>query len=1155
MRSRNWRRLRAAAITTLLLVVALAAAYVWFTRPQRIRAIALAALRAELGPSVELHAARFSPRGVITLDDLVVLSADDAPPLVHVFRATIGCDLSELAVGRVQPRTIRVQAASVSIILASRPGAEAPDAGATAGPPVPPPALDQLLARLAGRSRPKLIVDRADVQVFVRREGRLWLQFRRVLGMDAREEGGVLAVRIDHVPPRDEPFATLTIDPGRGELHASSDWMPLATVRDWVGAVGVESSLPAALSGDVRASSVRATRAPSGRWRVRAAVLEAREPSHEFRVAARPPSSAPESVFRLTGLMGTASYDAPPDAGGELLVDLRGALDGAPAHLHARIAATALDGGLDADAIAGGVRHAWLRIDDWPMPNPRTHPALVAPGGAPPALAAALLDFQPDGRASLMIEIPDGAADARPPLERVRAVFEPRGASCRYGEFPYDFHDVHGRVCYDDGRILIERLRGKHGAATIDAEGVVNSVEQWCGFDLRFRATHVALDADLRSALPGDYRELWDAVELSGAAALDISLARPDGSPTRRAGPPLTTIVAQLASAGLNLGEHGRLEDASGGVRINAGRVTLEQLTGRLNDARVALDGVVEPSPAGPAYDLRFAAEGVAFRETACLADSGAAVELAGRANVSGAVSHRPPHEPAQQFDAALTSGRIAVCGAAESWTIVGGRLSCGADAWLLHCIEARRGDDRVELDGLYPRRGGAAVLALRVETQCAEALADALAPPEQRPFVERLGPSGPGDLALEWSSDADGRATARVSATVFRLAPRDLPEVLQDVAVAAQLVDGRLALDSLRARVRGSGRVELSGAAAVDGAAPAFRGHARLTDIPLAGASFWPGPSPVRAGVLDAQLDSIEVRSFDEDAVSLRGRVALRDAHLALGVDLTDASGALAGAAQLGGGAPQIDTVLQLQSGRILGQTIQSVRGALVLEAHDPRLRVDILSGALAGGAVRGALAIDTRNASYELGLNFENLALDALAPPPEDAPPQSPGGRVDGRVTLRGRGASIASRRGEGQLHIRDTTFLRLPLLARVFRAGWLRSDVRSGEIDRADLVFDCDGARLRFTRAEFLGRELRLVGSGEWRTDDDTVDLTLVGAHPREWPRLAMLTDLLERAGAEVLQFRVTGPRNDPDIRSEALFRLTQPLRDLLAPPPDE
>ena len=72
------------------------------------------------------------------------------------------------------------------------------------------------------------------------------------------------------------------------------------------------------------------------------------------------------------------------------------------------------------------------------------------------------------------------------------------------------------------------------------------------------------------------------------------------------------------------------------------------------------------------------------------------------------------------------------------------------------------------------------------------------------------------------------------------------------------------------------------------------------------------------------------------------------------------------------------------------------------------------------------------------------------------------------------------------------------------------------------------------------------LQLVGEGTWDLADDSIDLTLWGAHPKDWP----LGEFLESAGKDLIQYRVAGTLSAPTVTAEPLHKLNQTLRALLS-----
>ena len=104
-------------------------------------------------------------------------------------------------------------------------------------------------------------------------------------------------------------------------------------------------------------------------------------------------------------------------------------------------------------------------------------------------------------------------------------------------------------------------------------------------------------------------------------------------------------------------------------------------------------------------------------------------------------------------------------------------------------------------------------------------------------------------------------------------------------------------------------------------------------------------------------------------------------------------------------------------------------------------------------------------------------------------------------------------------------------------------------SDAIDRADVRFVWQGDELKLLRVDIQSRDLRLVGEGRWNLRDNTIDLTLLGAHPSHLARIPLLTDIVDLARAELVQYRVRGTIDAPRVTAEPLHSLTDPIRKLL------
>ena len=125
-----------------------------------------------------------------------------------------------------------------------------------------------------------------------------------------------------------------------------------------------------------------------------------------------------------------------------------------------------------------------------------------------------------------------------------------------------------------------------------------------------------------------------------------------------------------------------------------------------------------------------------------------------------------------------------------------------------------------------------------------------------------------------------------------------------------------------------------------------------------------------------------------------------------------------------------------------------------------------------------------------------------------------------------------------------------MRTPLLGAVAQHTRREGRALNDEVNSADVRFVLQGDVVQLTQVDMQSSDLRLIGEGSWDMRADTIDMTLVGANPRNWPRVAILSDVVELAGREFMQYRLTGPAKSPRLAVEPLHNLTEPLRRILA-----
>ncbi|MEW6250942.1 MAG: hypothetical protein AB1716_09865, partial [Planctomycetota bacterium] len=865
---------------------------------------------------------------------------------------------------------------------------------------------------------------------------------------------------------------------------------------------------------------------------------------------------------------------------------------------------------------------AELSITGLELPTHETFPAFVGSRKLGGALYAAFEDYRPRGKADIHLLLrPPAAGVTNDTAARLEGEIVPRGCACRYKYFPYDTQDVRGRLRLTDGAVLIEDMTARHGPARLVVRGRVNNTHRWTGFEVQIECLSLPLDAALYKALPASYRPLWEEAAPLGLADVVTDVTRPEGDEARGPLKVDVDVQARLLSASLSVADGRRIDHADGSLAIHGGIVTIRDLHGFWDDARVYIDGALRMSGPGPRTDLRIEAYDVPLTEaagwaapagqTGAAAVGGAAaggdargpreqpaagaadrlppLQLTGLADVIGRVYRTEQGEQRRHLAVHVTSGKLFGADRAQPWNVEAGLLRVRGGRTEVQSLVCTQSGARLAASGILPERDSQTPLtfAVGVQTPAVERLPRQFVPARWTGLVEACGPSGAADLRLALSPtsqpensefriqnsefEAAPGQTAELAARVAQLRPRAFPIELRDCAGLLRFEPGRCEINGASARTGARGQLELPQGVVLwspEGVVGRFAAAARGLDVSpeLIAAA----PQRLRSmltrlaarGEFDLDLPEIELHRDGRGVPDwrLEGELALHGAALRLGVDITDLHAKLAGSCTLDPtGEAEVRGDLTIERGRLAGRAIVGWQGKLERRAGDPWVRLEDLDGELCDGRAHGWVVVNTETAEYELAARLHEIAPAQLFPPAQNSEFRAAAGRaqrprLEGEVWLRGCGEDGGTRRGGGYLRITQGAFLQMPVLANVFTARVGRPGANAGRsaddaVDRAALRFLWQGHELQLEHIDIRGRSLRLVGTGSWNLRDGTVNLTLWGANPAHWPRIAGVTDFLESAGQELVQYHVEGPLEAPRVTTEPLPRLTDAVRRLI------
>lgn len=323
--------------------------------------------------------------------------------------------------------------------------------------------------------------------------------------------------------------------------------------------------------------------------------------------------------------------------------------------------------------------------------------------------------------------------------------------------------------------------------------------------------------------------------------------------------------------------------------------------------------------------------------------------------------------------------------------------------------------------------------------------------------------------------------------------------------------------------------------------------------------------------GSVDAHL-RIAIGPIDpiDPITRVEGRIDLHQVDAPGIAEMGSISGTLTGSGtlvdQLGGTTLAGD--LQLLTANVYARNLTDIKSdwSLVHSADGRgRLALDGTHAAIYGGALTGhaELLLGADRTKYNLTATVHGMQIAPWLLAGQSGPSASPAaesddaathirGMADAYVYLSGEVGDPLSRRGGGQLEVRDGYIYRLPILLAILNV--LDMSVPNDDALHAlEAEFFVLGNRLNLEEIALRGGSLNLVGSGSMSLPDQAVDLRLVNVGNRFLTRVPVLSDLIEGAAREIVELRVTGPVSRPTVRAQPLRALTDELNRLFQKKP--
>ena len=153
---------------------------------------------------------------------------------------------------------------------------------------------------------------------------------------------------------------------------------------------------------------------------------------------------------------------------------------------------------------------------------------------------------------------------------------------------------------------------------------------------------------------------------------------------------------------------------------------------------------------------------------------------------------------------------------------------------------------------------------------------------------------------------------------------------------------------------------------------------------------------------------------------------------------------------------------------------------------------------------------------------------------------------GRMSGSVVLQGNGQGLQNLKGAGKLNLRDADIYELPVMVSLLKILTIKPPDATA-FTSSDMEFRVEGPYLLFDRITFNGDAISLEGKGQMSFEQQ-VDLTFHTMVGRNQIRLPVVHNLLGEASQQIMEIRVTGAADNPQVQNSVLPGVNQTIQQL-------
>jgi len=801
--------------------------------------------------------------------------------------------------------------------------------------------------------------------------------------------------------------------------------------------------------------------------------------------------------------------------------------------------------------------------------------------------------FQPTGRVDISVDFQRlGGGEIR-----LKGSARPRGMSFVYSKFPYRLEEVTGSIGFVAGpsadRVYLTNVTGRGGRGEVTLSGEID-LRKKGRYDVTIRAKRLALDAEMRAALPEKYRGAWDAFRPGGTTDATIRVERETTEEPRNVDV-LLSMKGEASAA--YKGFPYRLDGLHGQVRIGRRGVTIHSLRARRGPMHCTIDGSLL-GLGGSAGQTNLTIEATDLpldgNLIAALPDwTRKAAEALHATGTAGSVSVTLRQSKGQPMDLRAVARVKNASFRAEAFPYqvrqASGVVTVCPKRVIVEELAGSHGPTPINLSGQVLLEGRSPAVDLRVKAKGVRLDEElyAAVPKEVRRIWRKLSASGRADVDLLLRSgmpDVDKPLDYRLVLRPDTMAVRyeDFPYTLEGMVGEAVATPEGVKLTDISA-AHGRAKFAIRGDLTLDEASESASLSLRGKNVPidrelLAAVPATLAPLAERfrpGGTCQIDLEDFRVsrllprgreatsrpstspasRPAAGGAVSwsAKGRMAFQSATIDVGLGHKRLSGSLTGAAAQRGGDLALDAAIDLDSVQVARQRLTKLHGRLTKKPGGQLMRLDNLSARAHGGQVAGFAEIRLADPlEFGVSLSVDGIRLADLfkADPAAGASRTEVEGLLAGNVQLTATAGAKPRRQASGVLRISRGKLYKLPVMLGLLHVVYLSLPGETA-FTEGKLAYHLRNDTLVFDEIYLRGAALSIVGSGTMDMKTEALKLTFLSGPPQKLPRLGSLSELLEGIAREVAEIHVGGTLQKPKMRTVPLRGLDGILRDMLNP----